>query len=86
MDPPPLRRGRHPSHYKDGRHDQGRQHLVALVFPQHPCSKQDFHRDHPRKVLTGSPPVAKTARLVAVLLAASHVSKRCVAATALEAP
>ena len=51
----------------------------------HGYSKQDFHRDHPGKVLTGPPPVAKTARLVAVLLAASHVSKRCVAATALEA-
>ena len=34
------------------------------------CSKQDFHRDHPGKVLTGPPPIAKTARLVAVLLAA----------------
>ena len=27
------------------------------------CSKQDFHRDHPGKVLMGPPPVAKTARL-----------------------
>ena len=49
-------------------------------------SNRYFHKDYPGKVLTGPHPVAITGRVVAVLLAASLVSKGCVTAAALEAP
>jgi hypothetical protein len=53
---------------------------ISVIFAKY---KLDW--DHSSKVLTGLALVAVTRRLVAVLLAASLISKRCAACAALKA-